>query len=125
MGDYAWATRSLDEKKAINLFNQLLQVTNQLYTGNSYRWAEKHASVLRTLALFFRWGDKKKALGYYKAALDIAELERKKFPNKWKKKYKKYLNDYHSFYRYELNFLDKVRYRVKGFFKKKKTSSKK
>jgi len=102
----------------LDLFKESITLTEELYQKNTEGWAKSHANNLSRLAVVYRSINLEKALFYYKAALNIAEIEYQKNPDHWKKLFNKHLNNYQSFYRYHLTLSDKVKLRLKSWFKR-------
>jgi len=118
LNDLAWSNRDLNEEKMLDLFKESITLTEELYQKNTEGWAKSHANNLSRLAVVYRSINLEKALFYYKAALNIAEIEYQKNPDHWKKLFNKHLNNYQSFYRYHLTLSDKVKLRLKSWFKR-------
>ncbi|WP_421796833.1 DUF4062 domain-containing protein [Haliscomenobacter sp.] len=116
----AWYNhQTKNDKEAIGLFNLLEEFTSKLYSKAPDQWSQKYAYALSTIALSYRSTDKEKSLYYYKAALDIAEIQYEKYPYEWNEIHTKYLNDYNSFFNYEISLFLKIKYKIKGMLTKK------
>lgn len=119
--DLAWSNRDLNEEKTIALFDYMIELVKMRYKKDPDRWSERYANNSSILAIFYRFrkNSKWKALFHYKMAFNIAEIQHKKYPRKWKTLHEKYRREYESYYNYELSFFDKFKYEIKKIFPRK------